>query len=56
MYCDHCGRTLDENNKCKSYLVEVLPININSARFGESAVLCEKCFWFVQHATLKTKD
>lgn len=51
-HCQHCGRILDGKNNCKKHVIEVLPIDINSVDFGESAMLCEKCFWFVQHSSL----
>lgn len=38
LYCDHCGL---ENANCP---VRTLPVDIDSANAGESAILCASCY------------
>lgn len=40
-YCDHCGEK--EETQDAFIGISRLPVNINSARMGESAILCPKC-------------
>lgn len=41
VYCDNCGDSVPDKKRC---YVERLPVNIDSANEGESAVLCPGCF------------
>ena len=40
-YCDHCGKIIPTG---KAYAVSSLPVNIDSANVGESAILCKACY------------
>ena len=40
-YCDHCGKVIPTG---KAYAVSRLPVDIDSANVGESAILCGDCY------------
>ena len=40
-YCDHCGKVIPTG---KAYAVARLPVDIDSANAGESAILCVECY------------
>ena len=47
-YCDHCGKVIPTGT---AYAVARLPVDIDSANAGESAILCVEC-----HTLLKIED
>lgn len=44
-YCDHCGKVIPTG---KAYAVSSLPVNIDSANVGESAILCKACYFEIK--------
>lgn len=58
MYCDHCGKEIADMDTVtdEPHYINRLPVNVNSAKYGESAVLCDKCFYFVGKATETLSD
>jgi hypothetical protein len=43
-FCDHCGEEVDPDNSTETFWVSELPVDIDSANAGESAVLCKLCY------------
>jgi hypothetical protein len=41
LYCDNCGEPMLDK---QALWIEELPIDVDSANAGESAVLCKACF------------
>jgi len=41
LYCDNCGEPGTER---MMYWIETLPMDVDSANAGESAVICKACF------------
>ena len=52
-YCDNCGRTCEQNERC---VVTTLPCDINSANEGESATLCKGCFDMIMRRVVNETD
>jgi hypothetical protein len=40
-YCDHCGKVIPAG---RAYAIARLPVDIDSANAGESAILCGDCY------------
>ena len=40
-YCDHCGKVIPTG---RAYAIAGLPVDIDSANAGESAILCGDCY------------
>ena len=49
VYCDHCASDLLGRQQIP---ITMLPVSIASANAGESAILCKRCFWFIENHPL----
>lgn len=46
-WCDHCGQAIPTGDTC---VITEIPVNIPSAKAGESVTVCADCYILIQLA------